>query len=186
MFTPSAAYPPREIPVADNIDAGQPQPPRPSVLRRINRRVKIPAVLIPVVATAIAVSSLSLASSAVADCTTNTDTCTVDSWYAQTPLGPVDITVSASHVVTVHLSATNPYTKVFGIPVAFPPGPTALPGYSRTTVDTTGGTVFIDSAFPSGPTRPGLTIISIHPPSPCRANTSQTTVVFTPRSTTTP
>lgn len=59
----------------------------------------------------------------------------------------------------------------------------AASNVSRTTVVTTGGTVFIDSAYPPGPpTRPGLAIISIHPPSPCRANnTSPNTVVFTPR-----
>jgi hypothetical protein len=45
-------------------------------------------------------------------------------------------------------------------------------------VVTTGGTVFIDTVR-RGPVH--LAIISIHPPSPCRAITRGNTVVFTPR-----
>lgn len=168
--------------MTDTTDNLQPRSRSASVLRKGIRRVTAPVATVSAVAALIAVSGLSLATSAVADCSTNTDTCTVDTWNAQTPLGPVDITVSPTNVVTVHMTTTNPYTWVIGIPFALPPAPPTVPGYTRTTVVTTGGTVSIDTLSPPGPsTQPGLAIIGIHSPSPCRANTTGTTVVFTPR-----
>lgn len=104
----------------------------------------------------------------------------------ETPVGPVTISVTAAHVVTVALPPTTPNTLVFGVPFAFPPGPPVLPGYTRTTFDTiTGGVVFIDTIrLPAGPpTRPArlnIAVISIHPPSPCRVRTTGLTVEFTP------
>jgi hypothetical protein len=88
-------------------------------------------------------------------------------------------------VVTVHLDPIAPNTLVFGIPFAYPPGPPSLPGYTRTTISTTGGLVNIDTIqIPPGPPGryavPNLAVISIHPPSHCRARTTGTTVVFTP------
>jgi hypothetical protein len=76
-------------------------------------------------------------------------------------------------------------TLVIGIPFAFPPGPPTLPGYARTSITTAGGVVNIDTflAPPGAVNRfalPGLAIVSIHPPGPCRVRTSGTAVVFTP------
>jgi hypothetical protein len=111
----------------------------------------------------------------------------------QTPLGLATVTASVANVVTVHLDPSAPNTLVFGIPFSIPsgpsctipPGPPCIPGYTRTTIETTGGLVVIDEfQIPPGPpgrfALPNLAIISIHPPSPCRAHTSGTTVVFTP------
>jgi hypothetical protein len=117
-------------------------------------------------------------------CTPGSDTCVIAD-AVQTPLGPVTIAVSAANVVTVQLTPTAPGTLVIGIPLAFPPGPPTLPGYARTSITTTGGVVNIDTflAPPGAVNRfalPGLAIVSIHPPGPCRVRTSGTAVVFTP------
>lgn len=121
--------------------------------------------------------------SAAAVCAPGTDMCVVTD-TAQTPLGPVTIAVSAANVVTVQLTPTAPGTLIIGIPFAIPPGPPGLPGYTRTSITTAGGVVDIDTFLAppgtSGFALPGLAVISIHPPSPCRVRTSETTVVFTP------
>jgi hypothetical protein len=114
---------------------------------------------------------------------TNTDSCVV--LPTVTPLGPVTVTVTSGNVVTVHLQPTSPNTLVFGVPFSYPPGPPVLPGYTRTSIPSTGGEVTIDTIqFPPGPptrpARPSLAVISIHPPSPCRAVTTGSSVVFTP------
>jgi hypothetical protein len=126
------------------------------------------------------------ASSARADsvCAPGSDTCVITG-AVQTPLGPVTITVSAANVVTVQLTPPLPGTLVFGIPFAIPPGPPGLPGYARTSITTAGGVVNVDTFLtPPGPPNlfalPGLAIVSIHPPGPCRVRTIGTTVVFTP------
>jgi hypothetical protein len=120
--------------------------------------------------------------SAVSVCDPGTDYCVVSD-PVQTPLGPVTVQVSAANVVTVQLTPTVQSTLAFGIPFAIPPGPPGLPAYARTSITTAGGVVNIDTYLP-GPSRrlalSGLAIISIHPPGPCRASTSGTTVVFTP------
>ena len=118
-------------------------------------------------------------------CDPGSDTCAVIPYTAQTPLGPVTVTVSAGNVVTVQLAPAAPGTLVFGIPFAIPPGPPALPGYVRTSVATADGQVDIDtfltpSGSPSRFTLPNLAIVSIHPPGPCHVRTNGTTVVFTP------
>jgi hypothetical protein len=115
----------------------------------------------------------------------NQDVCVVVPDEVQTPLGLVTVTATAANVVTVHLEPTSPNTLVVGIPVAFPPGPPVFPGYTRTSIATTGGLVVIDTfqlppGPPTRPARPSLAVISIHPPSPCRVATTGTTVVFTP------
>jgi hypothetical protein len=117
-------------------------------------------------------------------CSTDGGTCVVVP-DAQTTLGPVTVTVTAANVVTVHLAPTSPNTFVLGVPFAMPPGPPVLPGYARTSIGTTGGEVIIDTIQmppgpPTRPARPSLAVISIHPPSPCRAVTTGSTVVFTP------
>jgi hypothetical protein len=111
------------------------------------------------------------------------DICLVDN-SVDTPLGPVTLRVSSANVVTVTL---NPITRtvVFGIPFTFPPGPPSGPGYTRTTIDTAGGIINIDEILiPPGPpgrlALPSLSLVSIHPPSPCRAQTTGSTVTFTP------
>jgi hypothetical protein len=113
------------------------------------------------------------------------DTCVVVPGTVQTPLGLVTVTASSTNVVTVHLDPSAARTLVFGIPFSFPPVASCPGGCARTTIDTTGGLVVIDTfQIPPGPpgrfALPNLAIISIHPPSPCRAHTSGTTVVFTP------
>lgn len=123
--------------------------------------------------------------SAAFACDPGSDTCVVGQYTAQTPLGLVTVTVSAGSVVTVQLIPTDPSTLVFGIPVAVPPGPPGLPGYARTSITTAAGVVNIDTyLIPPGPpgrfALPSLAIVSFHPPSPCRVQTSGTTVVFTP------
>jgi hypothetical protein len=119
--------------------------------------------------------------SAATVCAPGTDTCVITG-SVQTPLGPVTIAVSAANVVTVQLSPTAPRTLVIGIPFAIPPGPPGLPGYARTSITTAGGVVNIDTflAPPGEATWFDLAVVSIHPPSPCRVQTSGTTVVFTP------
>ena len=121
--------------------------------------------------------------SAEAGCTG--DLCVVVPDTVQTPLGLVTVTVSATNVVTVQLAPTAPNTLVLGVPFSYPPGPPSMPGYARTSIDTAGGLVTIDTfMIPPGPplrwALRNLAIISIHPPSPCRALTTGTTVVFTP------
>lgn len=123
--------------------------------------------------------------SAAAVCNPGGDICVIYPDSVQTPLGPATVSVSATNIVTVHLAPTAPNTLVLGVPFSYPPGPTGLPGYARTTIDTPGGLVAIDTFMkqPGPPVRfalPNLAIISIHPPGPCRARTSGTTVVFTP------
>jgi hypothetical protein len=131
--------------------------------------------------------------SAAAVCNPGGDVCVVYPDSVQTPLGLVSVTASVANVVTVHLDPSAPNTLVFGVPFSFPagpqcmvpPGPPCVPGYARTTIATSGGLVTIDTIqSPPGPPNrfsiPSLAIISIHPPSPCRARTSGTTVVFTP------
>jgi hypothetical protein len=93
--------------------------------------------------------------------------------------------VTNTDVVTVTLTPTVANVVVFGIPVAVPPGPPAIPGYARTTIITAGGVINIDTiTIPPGPpgrfALPDVAVISIHPPSPCRARTSGYTVTFTP------
>ncbi len=123
--------------------------------------------------------------SAASACDPGTDVCVVVPDTVQTPLGLVTVAVSPANVVTVHLTPAAPGTLVLGIPFAIPPGPPGLPGYARTAITTAGGVVAIDTfTAPPGPLSqlgpPGLAIVSIHPPSPCRVRTSGTTVVFTP------
>jgi hypothetical protein len=116
------------------------------------------------------------------------DTCVVLPDSVQTPLGPVTVTVSATNVVTARLDPVSPNTWVVGVPFTLPPGAlvSSCPGgCSRTTIDTTGGVVTIDTIqFAPGPASrfslPNLAIISIHPPNPCRATTHGTIVTFTP------
>jgi hypothetical protein len=123
--------------------------------------------------------------SAATVCNPGGDVCVVYPDSVQTPLGLVTVTASAANVVTVHLEPSAPNTLVFGIPFSIPPGPPCQPSYCRTTIDTSGGLVAIDTVqFPPGPSGrfapPNLAIISIHPPSPCRARTIGNTVTFTP------
>jgi hypothetical protein len=111
------------------------------------------------------------------------DICVVDN-SVDTPLGPVTVTVSSANVVTVTLTPIT-RTVVFGIPFTYPPGPPSRPGYTRTTIDTAGGIINIDEILtpPGPPSRlamPSLALISIHPPSPCREQTTGSTVTFIP------
>ena len=122
--------------------------------------------------------------SAASVCAPGTDICVIAD-TVQTPLGPVTIAVSAANAVTIQLSPSAPSTLVIGIPFVFPPGPPTLPGYARTSIKTAGGVVNIDTFLaPPGAANsfalPDLAIVSIHPPGPCRVQTSGTTVVFTP------
>jgi hypothetical protein len=135
-------------------------------------------------AAAVPAFTASLASAASV-CDPGSDVCVVVPDTVQTPLGPVTVAVSPANVVTVQLTPAAPGTLVIGIPFAIPPGPPALPGYARTVITTSAGEVSIDTfTAPTGPLSqlgpPGLAIVSIHPPSPCRVRTSGTTVVFTP------
>jgi hypothetical protein len=132
-----------------------------------------------------AASAVSLAAPAsAADFICNQDSGVCDE-TASTPAGSVDVTVSPTNVVTVRLTPISPRTVVFGVPFGVPPAPASVPGLARTSVATTGGAVDIDtlvfSPRPSGrPSPPNVVVISIHPPSPCRAVTTGTTVTFTP------
>jgi hypothetical protein len=152
-------------------------------LRKPSRR-RVASLLVAAGLTLSAATALA-ASPARADsvCAPGADTCVITG-AAQTPLGPVTIAVSAANVVTVQLTPTTPKTLVIGIPFAIPPGPPALPGYARTSITTAGGVVNVDTFLAppaaNGFALPGLAIVSIHPPGPCRARTSGTTVVFTP------
>ena len=117
-------------------------------------------------------------------CSPGADICVIAD-AVQTPLGPVTIAVSGANVVTVQLTPTAPSTLVIGIPFAIPPGPPGLPGYARTSITTAGGVVSIDTflappAAANSLVLPGLAIVSIHPPGPCRVRTTGTAVVFTP------
>jgi hypothetical protein len=122
--------------------------------------------------------------SAASVCAPGTDICAVTD-TVQTPLGPVTIAVSGTNIVTVQLTPIAPSTLIIGIPFAIPPGPPGLPGHARTSIATAGGVVNIDT-FLAPPAAvnsfvlPGLVIVSIHPPGPCRVRTSGTAVVFTP------
>jgi hypothetical protein len=118
-------------------------------------------------------------------CNPGGDVCVVSPDTVQTPLGPVTVTVSTANVVTVQLAASYANTVVLGVPVSIPPGPPGLPGYARTSIDTAGGLVSIDTVLwppgsPASRSLPDLAIVSIHPPGPCRSRTRGTTVVFTP------
>ena len=106
-----------------------------------------------------------------------------------TPLGTADVTVSATNVVTVVFTPTDPvHTYVAGVPFSYPPGPPTFP-VTRNSLVTAGGTVNIDTiSLPPGPpvrSFTSLVVVSIHPPSPCRLtltrNATSTVVVFTPR-----
>jgi hypothetical protein len=119
--------------------------------------------------------------SAATVCAPGADSCVITD-SVNTPLGPVTIAVSAANAVTVQLTPTAPSTLVIGIPFAVPPGPPGLPGYARTSITTAGGVVNIDT-FLASPRQAAwfdLAVVSIHPPGPCRVQTSATTVVFTP------
>lgn len=168
------------MPHAPHLLANRPaSPPR----KRSGRRV---ASLL--LAAGLAVSAMTVfavpAASAASVCDPGTDICVITD-SVNTPLGPVTITVSAANVVTVQLTPTTQGTLVIGIPFAVPPGPPALPGYTRTSVTTAGGVVNIDTFLaPPGTATwfalPGMAVVSIHPPGPCRVRTIGTTVVFTP------
>jgi hypothetical protein len=147
--------------------------------------LRIASLLLSVGLSAGAVAAFAGPANAAGACDPGADICVVLPDTVPTPLGPVTITVSAQNVVTVQLNATAPNTVVAGIPVAFPPGPPTLPGYTRTSITTAGGLVNIDTfLIPPGPpgriALPNLAIISIHPPGPCRVRTNGTTVAFTP------
>jgi hypothetical protein len=160
--------------------ANRPASPGP---RQPGRRVAsllLAAGLIVSAMTALAASSANAASV----CAPGADTCVITD-AVQTPLGPVTVAVSAGDVVTVQLAPIAPSTLVIGIPFAIPPGPPGLPGYARTSVTTAAGVVNIDTflappAAANSFVLPGLAIVSIHPPGPCRVRTSGTAVVFTP------
>ena len=136
--------------------------------------------------TAATLTGLAAPASAAIVCTG--DVCVVVPDTVQTPLGPATVTVGTGNVVTVQLDPTSPNTLVIGIPFTIPQGALVAScpgGCSRSTIDTTGGLVTIDTfqIAPGPPTRfalPNIAIISIHPPSPCRARTVGTTVTFTP------
>jgi hypothetical protein len=124
------------------------------------------------------------AANAATTCDPAGDVCVVTPDTVQTPLGLVSVTVSDAKVVTVHLDPSSANTLVFGVPFSLPGGLVAsCPGVcGRTTIDTSGGLVTIDTIqFRTGRfTLPNLAIISIHPPGPCRVRVTGTTVVFTP------
>jgi hypothetical protein len=113
------------------------------------------------------------------------DMCVVTPDTVQTPLGLAIITVSATDVVTVKLMLNTTNTLVLGLPFSIPPGPPGLPGYARTSIDTSARQVTIDTFLISQSrlSLPNLVIVTIHPPGPCRVHTSGTTVVFTPMAT---
>ena len=124
---------------------------------------------------------------AVADsvCIPGGDVCVVVADTVSTPLGPVTVTTEVTNVVTVHLAPTSPHTLILGVAFAYPPLPSGLPGYTRTSITTSAAVINVDTiAIPPGPpgrtALPNLAIVSIHPPGPCRAVTSGSTVVFTP------
>lgn len=154
----------------------------PAIRPRKRPGLRVASLLLAAGLTASAMTALAASpASAATVCAPGADTCVITD-TVQTPLGPVTITVSAANVVTVQLTPTAPRTLVIGIPVAIPPGPPGLPGYARTSITTAGGVVNIDTFLV--PLRQatwfGLAVVSIHPPGPCRVQTSGTTVVFTP------
>ena len=162
-----------------HLPAKRPASPAP---RRPGRRVAsllLVAGLTVSATTALAASPANAASV----CAPGADTCVITD-AVQTPLGPVTVAVSAANVVTVPLTPIAPSTLVIGIPFAIPLGPPGLSGYARTSITTAGGVVNIDTFLaPAGANSfalPGLAIVSIHPPGPCRVRTSGTGVVFTP------
>lgn len=126
-------------------------------------------------------------------CDPGADTCVVTPDSVQTPLGLVSVSVSATNTVTVQLDPLSANTLVIGVPFAVPAWIFAgcAADHARTTVDTAGGLVTIDTVLiPPGPpclpgpanlSLPNLAVISIHPPGPCRVSTVGATVVFTPR-----
>jgi hypothetical protein len=131
-----------------------------------------------------AMTALAASPASASVCAPGSDTCVITN-SVNTPLGPVTVTVSAASAVTVQLTPTAPSTLVIGIPFAFPPGPPTLAGYARTSITTAGGVVNIDTflappAAANSFALPGLAIVSIHPPGPCRVRTTGTAVVFTP------
>ena len=116
------------------------------------------------------------------------DLCVVTPDTVQTPLGVVTVSVSDANVVTVQLTPGSTNTLVVGLPFTIPATaflPGCPGGCTRTTIDTAGGLVTIDTfQVPPGPPArfalPNLAVISIHPPGPCRVSTHGTTVTFTP------
>ena len=160
------------------------------ILRRLHLlgkppSLRIASLLLSLGLSAGAVVAFAGPATAASACDPGSDICVVVPDTVQTPLGPVTVAVSAGNVVTVQLTPTAPSTVVAGIPLAFPPGPPTLPGYTRTSITTAGGVVNIDTfLIPPGPpgrfALPSLAIVSIHPPGPCRVRTNGTTVVFTP------
>ncbi len=114
--------------------------------------------------------------SATFTCNQDSGVCTDDS-VVDTPLGQVDVSVSDTNVVTVHLTPLYPRTSIVGIPQSHPPSPIRS-GFTRTSVVTIAGTVDIDTKTGSE----NVALISFHPPSPCRVTSTGTTVVFTPQS----
>ena len=107
-----------------------------------------------------------------------------------TPAGPVTIRVNATGVATIVLTPIS-RTLVYGVPFPLPEPPIAgCPGgctrYARSSIDTAAGFIVIDTIVyaPGSPgfffTPPNLALVSIHPPSPCRATTVGNTVTFTP------
>jgi hypothetical protein len=133
----------------------------------------------------VAVIGMSPAIASADPCSVSTDQCQVNN-TVQTPAGLVSVTVGPGHVVTVRLTPVKPNTLVRGYAGDVPAPPPNRLGYSRATFDTGGaGIVVIDTVVspPGSPTRvsvPNVALISIHPPSPCRAQTAGNTVVFTP------
>ena len=126
------------------------------------------------------------ASPAFADTCTG-DNCVIDS-TVQTPAGLITVSTSPGNVVAVHLTPVNPKTIVIGLPFTLPAGAlvSGCPGgCTRTTIETTGGLVTIDTILippgpPGSPSFPTIVVIQTHPPGPCRARTAGTTVTFTP------
>ena len=128
------------------------------------RRVRSFA-LAAVLTTATVVGIGATSASANTVCDPGGDVCTVYPDTVQTPLGPVDVTVSSTDVVTVHLDPTFPDTLVVGVAISVPSGALALgcpTRCSRTTIATAGGLVVIDtvrvppgSAWPAGHAQPG-------------------------------
>ena len=164
--------------------------PRPLLPRTWSRAVRRPWVAILGIGLIVTALTGLGAGPATAEtvCSPGGDSCTVEPDIVQTPLGQATLTVTAGNVVTVHLDPNAPNTVVIGIPFPLPPAALGLVcpgGCTRTNIDTPGGLVSIDTiVFPPGPpARPAqlnVAIVSIHPPNPCRAATTGTTVTFTP------
>jgi len=58
----------------------------------------------------------------------------VNSQVTQTPAGVVTVSVTPDAIVTVHVDPISPNTFVFGLAFQYPPGPTVLTAYQRTSV----------------------------------------------------